>query len=208
MGKLTATVFLSLDGVMQAPGQPDEDRDGGFDLGGWQVPYADEDMGRFVAEWFARADAFLLGRKTYQIFADYWPHVTNPDNPVASRLNTLPKYVATRTLERADWQHTRLLTDNVAARVAEIRNRTERELQVHGSGDLLQMLMAHDLVDEYRLWIYPVVLGRGKRLFGEGVAPSSWRLTDTRTTSTGVAVHSYESADITVATGEFTLDQM
>ena len=201
MGTLTATTFLSLDGVMQAPGGPDEDREGGFDLGGWLAPYVDEDMNGRIAEWFARADAFLLGRRTYEIFAAYWPRVTDADDPVAGPLNTLPKYVASRTLDRAEWADTTLLADDLPARVAELKRRTAREVQVHGSGGLLRTLVAHDLVDEYRLWICPVLLGRGKRLFPEGTAPKALSLVDTATIGTGVVLHTYRPAG-QVHTGE------
>jgi dihydrofolate reductase len=187
--KLTVTTFLTLDGVMQGPGGPGED---GFDLGGWLVPYADEDMLRLVDNWFAVADAFLLGRRTYEIFADYWPKVTEKDDAVAAALNKLPKYVASRTLHRLEWRNSKLIQGDVADAVAKLKQQPGRELQVHGSGDLLQTLMRHDLVDEYRLWFYPVVLGRGKRLFREGSAQSALRLVDSKTTSTGVVIHSYQ----------------
>ncbi|MFB9836500.1 dihydrofolate reductase family protein [Actinoallomurus acaciae] len=203
--KLTVTTFLSLDGVMQGPGGPEEDPSDGFDLGGWLVPFADEDMGRHVVEWMATADALLLGRTTYEIFAAHWPRVTDEHDPVAAALNTLPKYVATRTLESAAWEGTTLLTGDVVEQVRELKSRPGRDLQVHGSAGLLQTLVAHDLVDEYRLFVYPVVLGRGKRLFGAGAVPATMRHVATRTTGAGVTVHTYERAGDPVF-GSFALD--
>jgi dihydrofolate reductase len=207
--KLTVTTFLSLDGVMQAPGGPEEDPSGGFDLGGWLVPFADEDMGRYVVEWFATADAFLLGRRTYEIFASHWPRVTDENDPVATSLNRLPKYVATRTLDKADWEATTLLKGEadggVVEEIRELKSRPGRDLQVHGSANLIQTLVANDLVDEYRLFVYPVVLGKGKRLFEPGSTPSTLRHVTTRTTTAGVTVHTYErGGDLTV--GSFALD--
>ena len=193
--KLTMTTFLSLDGVMQAPGGPDEDRSNRFDQGGWLVPYADEDMGTFVGEWFGAADAFLLGRKTYEIFAAYWPNVTDENDPVATRLNTLPKYVVSNSLNKVEWNNSTLIRgDHLAEEIANLKQRPGRELQVHGSGHLAHTLMAQGLIDEYRLWIYPVVLGNGTHLFREGATPAALRLVDTKTTSTGVVIHVYEPA--------------
>jgi dihydrofolate reductase len=204
--RLTATTFLTLDGVMQAPGGPDEDRSGGFERGGWSFPYADEDFGMLVTAWFAQADAFLLGRRTYEIFAAFWPLVTDAADPVASPLNALPKYVASRTLEEVTWQNTTLLEGDVAEEVAKLKEQPGRELQVHGSGDLLQTLMAHDLVDEHRLFVYPVVVGSGRRLFRDGAAPRSLTLVDTITTSTGVVVATYRRGGPLV-TGSFTIEE-
>jgi dihydrofolate reductase len=190
--KLTATTFVTLDGVMQAPGGPDEDRSGGFEHGGWSFIFADEDFGRLVAQRFELADAFLLGRRTYDIFAAYWPKVTDEDHPIASRLNALPKYVASRSARELDWPGARLLEGDVVAAVRELKDRPGRELQVHGSGDLLQTLMAADLVDEHRVYVYPVVVGSGRRLFEEGGPPRMLRHIETTTTAAGVIVSAYE----------------
>ena len=203
--RLTATTFLTLDGVMQAPGGPEEDPTDGFEHGGWSFPYPDDDFGRLVSGWFAEADAFLLGRRTYEIFAAFWPRVTEEADPVASRLNTLPKYVASRTLTSVSWRGAELLRGEAAEEVARLKERPGRELQVHGSGDLLQTLMAHDLVDEYRLFVYPVVLGSGRRLFREGTVPRSLKLVAATTTSTGVVVATYERGG-PVVTGSFTVE--
>ena len=204
--RLTATTFLTLDGVMQAPGGPDEDRGSGFEHGGWSFPYPDEDFGRLVSGWFAQADAFLLGRRTYEIFAAFWPLVTDAADPVASPLNALPKYVASRTLESVSWQGSTLLTGDVVEEVARLKTQPGRELQVHGSGELLQTLMAHDLVDEHRLFLYPVVVGSGQRLFREGAVPRSLKFVDTTTTSTGVVVATYQRGGPLV-TGSFTIEE-
>jgi dihydrofolate reductase len=192
--RLTVTTFVSLDGVMQGPGGPDEDRSGGFDRGGWLVPFADDDMGAAVDRWFSEADAFLLGRRTYEIFAGYWPLVTDPEHPVASRLNGLPKYVATRTLRTAEWAGTTLLEGDVVEEVRRLKDQPGRELQVHGSGDLLQTLTAHDLVDEHRLFVYPVVVGAGRRLFRDGAPPRTLELTEHQMTTAGVAILTYAPA--------------
>jgi dihydrofolate reductase len=205
-GKLTVTTFLSLDGVMQAPGAPDEDRSGNFRHGGWLVPYADADMERIVTDVFAKTDAFLLGRKTYEIFAAHWPRVTDPDDPVATALNRLPKYVVSRTLAKAEWHNSTVIRGDIAKQVAELKQRHGREILIQGSSELLQTLLANDLVDEYRLLLFPVVLGSGKRLFGSGTVPSALTLLDTRATSTGVVVNTYRPAG-KPSYGSFALDQ-
>ncbi|MEV0323837.1 dihydrofolate reductase family protein [Streptomyces sp. NPDC050658] len=193
--KLTLTEFQTLDGVIQAPGGPEEDGRGGFEHGGWSVPYDDEDFGRFINDVYDRTDAFLLGRRTYEIFASYWPKMTDPADPVASRLNTLPKYVATTTLTGADWANTHLIgRDDLAKDVARLKEQPGREIQMHGSAGLAKSLLAHDLIDTIHLLTYPVVLGTGVRLFGEGGLPTAFRNAGTSTTSTGVVISTYERA--------------
>ncbi len=206
MSKLIVTTFLSLDGVMQAPGAPEEDRSDGFDQGGWLVPYADEDMGRLVVDWITAADSFLLGRKTYEIFAAHWPRVHDADNPVAVALNGRPKYVVSKTLDRVEWNNSTLIKGDVVEEIARLKRRPGREIQVHGSSTLAQTLIKNDLIDEYRLWFYPVVLGSGKRLFGTGSVPTALRLVDTKTTSTGVVIHTYQRAG-EMKHGSFALDK-
>ncbi|MET9659704.1 dihydrofolate reductase family protein [Streptomyces sp. NPDC006510] len=206
MAKLTLTTFLSLDGVMQAPGGPDEDRSGGFEYGGWTVPFADEGMMQFINELFGRSAAFLLGRRTYDIFAAYWPKVTAPDHLVASRLNALPKYVVSTTLDSPMWHDTTVISTDVAEEIARLKERTEGgELQIHGSGALARSLMAHGLIDEYNLLVYPVVLGRGARLFPEGGQPTAFERTEARETPSGISIHTYRPAG-PARFGSFPLD--
>jgi dihydrofolate reductase len=202
--RLTLHAFLTLDGVMQAPGAPDEDPDGGFRYGGWSFPYADEDFGAAMAGWFASAGAFLLGRRTYEIFAGYWPTVADPADPIASRLNSLPKYVASTTLHSLDWAWSSILDGDIATAVATLKQQPGSELQVHGSCGLAQTLIEHDLVDEYRLLVYPVHLGSGKKLFGDGLKAASLRLTSIRTTAKGgVIIATYQPGG-PVRQGSFT----
>lgn len=206
MGTLTIATFMTLDGVMQAPGGPDEDRDGGFEHGGWSFPYFSDDKGDVISESFSRADCFLLGRRTYEIFAASWPSYPDMDDPVASRLNTLPKYVVSTTLETADWQPTTIIRGDIRAEVSKLKDRYDAEIQVHGSAGLAQTLHALGLVDEYRVFIEPVVLGAGKRLFESGAAPASLRLVDTKRLSKGSVLAIYQPAG-RPSYGEFQMEE-
>jgi dihydrofolate reductase len=203
--KLALHTFLTLDGVLQAPGGSDEDVEGAFEYGGWSYPFSDEDFGAAVTNWFANADAFLLGRKTYQIFAGYWPQVTDPQNPVASKLNALPKYVASKTLNSAEWTNSTIITD-VVSEVTKLKEQPGNEIQVHGSGALAATLIDNDLVDEYRLLTFPVHLGQGKKLFREGGRAASLRLVSSSTTIAGVVISTYVP-DGDVRTGTFTVEE-
>lgn len=192
--RLTVTTFITLDGVYQAPGGPGEDDSGGFRHGGWSFPYADEDFGAAMTEWFTKADAFLLGRKTYDIFAGHWPKVTDPADPIASRLNALPKYVVSASQRPLGWQNSHLVTGDVPAEITRLKHLPGNELQVHGSGNLVHTLIRHGLADEYRLLVYPVLLGSGKRLFPDGDIGTALRLTGSKATGMGVQILTYVPA--------------
>lgn len=194
MRKLVVGALVTLDGVMQAPGGPDEDRDGGFQHGGWLVPYFDEKFLGIMTEWTKRAGAFLLGRKTYEIFAASWPKSTDPADEIATALNTRPKFVASRKLCKVNWNNSHLLQNDVAEEVAKLKEQEGGEIHVHGSSNLLQTLLKRDLIDTLRIWKFPVVIGTGKRLFGEGTIPRAFRLADTQLTATGAVLHVYERA--------------
>jgi dihydrofolate reductase len=190
MRTLMVTAFVSLDGVMQAPGGPDEDRDGGFAHGGWAAPHIDQPVLERMTEVVGRAGALLLGRRTYQDFAATWP-LAAADDPIGSRMNALPKYVASRTLDAVPWQNSTLLTGDVPAAVAGLKAGEGGEIQVHGSAGLIQTLVEHDLVDEFHLVVVPVLVGSGKRLFGAGTGPAGLRLVDTTTTGSGAVLSTY-----------------
>jgi dihydrofolate reductase len=192
MRKVIVNEFLTLDGVMQAPGDPDEDRSGGFEHGGWQRPYFDDDFAKVAFEGMAETDGYLFGRRTYEIMAAYWP--SQPDDvPFAASLNNLPKYVASTTLsEPLEWRNSTLLQGDVAKAVAELKEQPGKNLVVLGSGELVQTLMENDLVDEYGLMINPIVLGSGKRLFREGAKRPPLRLVRSMSSSTGVLIATYE----------------
>jgi dihydrofolate reductase len=187
--KLTATMMLTVDGVYQGPGGPDEDRRGGFERGGWTAPFADPEMGDFLTSMFGRADALLLGRKTWEIWEPYWPH--HDDNPFGHAINELPKYVPSSTLRDPTWQNTHVIGDDVEAAIRELKAKPGSELQLHGSGELLRWLLERDLVDELNLRIYPVVVGDGLRLFPEHGQTHTLKLVDSRSTSTGVMIQTY-----------------
>ena len=196
---LAVNTFMSLDGVMQSPGGPDEDPTGGFTHGGWGVSYFDDDMMGRMAD----ADPYdlLLGRGTYEIFAAHWPY---SEGPIADRLNAARKHVASTTLERADWSNSTLIDGDVAAYVTDLKETPGPEVQVHGSPGLIQTLLRHDLVDEYRMWIFPLVLATGKRFFGDGTLPVGLRLIGSETTGTGVTINTYARAgDIEAGSFEF-----
>ncbi|SFA74561.1 Dihydrofolate reductase [Amycolatopsis marina] len=190
MRKLTVTIFVSLDGVMQAPGGSDEDRDGGFEHGGWAVPHFDGQLLRRMAETAARADALLLGRRTYEIFAASWP-LADADDPIGAKWNSVRKYVASRSLETVSWQNSTLLTGAVAEAVGRLKQGDGGEIQVHGSGGLVQTLVEHDLVDEFQLLVFPVLVGSGKRLFAEGTIPAGLKLVEINSSGTGVLISRY-----------------
>jgi dihydrofolate reductase len=189
--QLIVTTFLSVDGVYQGPGGPDEDRSGGFDRGGWLVPHFDEATGKFMDEVFQDVDAFLLGRRTYEIFAASWPNSTDPNDPVAKALNTLPKYVASSTLHDPQWANSTVLDGDLASAVQGLKERDGRELQVHGSGKLVQFLLANDLVDRLNLLVFPVIVGYGRRLFPDSGIATGLALDKSRTTPSGVAISVY-----------------
>jgi dihydrofolate reductase len=192
MRKLVVNTFLTLDGVMQAPGGPEEDPTGGFAHGGWSANHWDDDMVQRMSESMSKPFDLLLGRKTYEIFAAHWPYVT--DDPMADMLNSARKYVASTTLDKVEWSNSTLIGGDVAKGVAALKDESGPEIQVHGSGQLIQTLLKHDLVDEYRLWFFPVLLGEGKRLFADGTIPVGLKLGEATTTGTGVVIATYERA--------------
>lgn len=191
MPKVVVGTFLTLDGVMQAPGDPQEDTEGGFTHGGWQMPYFDEDSGKIMNESISQTEALLLGRKTYQIFGAYWPSAP-ADDPFAQKFNSIPKYVVSTTLDKAEWNNSTLIRKNIPEEVAKLKQQPGSGIiSVTGSGKLAQTLMKDNLVDEYVLWINPTVLGSGKRLFENGVIPNNLKLVDSKTTGSGVLVLTY-----------------
>ncbi len=202
MRKIIANTFVTLDGVMQAPGGPEEDPTGGFRHGGWSVGYWDGMMAKTMGELIAEPFDLLLGRKTYEIFAAHWPYVKNdPDKlnaMAADRLNGARKYVVSRTLQEAGWANSTLVRGDVVKEIVKLKREDGPGIQIHGSGNLIQTLLKHDLIDEFRVWIFPLTLGGGKRLFGDGTMSAGLKLKDCKVSTTGVIIATYErSGDVT-----------
>jgi dihydrofolate reductase len=204
MRRIVVATFTSLDGVMQAPGGPPEDPTGGFTFGGWTAPYFDQALGASLGEIFGRPFDLLLGRKTYDIFAAHWPYVTDPNDPIAAVFNQVTKYVASRSNKKLTWRGSQLLGEDVVASLKKLKSEDGPDLLVQGSSDLLQTLWKNGLVDEFSVLIFPVVLGKGKRLFGGGAIPAGLRLVKSQSYPTGVIVANYKP-DGEVKTGDFQL---
>lgn len=210
MRKIVANTFMTLDGVMQAPGGPEEDPTGGFKHGGWSVNYWDEMMAKTIMdEVMAKPFDLLLGRKTYEIFAAHWPFVkTDPDKlnqMAADKLNNARKYVVSRTLAKADWENSKLISSDVVKEIIELKTKNGPEIQVHGSSNLIQTLLKHDLIDKFRVWTFPLTIGGGKHLFGEGTIPAGFKLLDCKTSTTGVVIAAYERSG-KIKTGSLALE--
>ena len=201
MRKLIASTFTSLDGVMQAPGGPEEDQTNNFTLGGWSFAFWDDDaMDLSAAGFDGKNRELVLGRKTYEIFAGYWPHQPD-DNPIARTFNATKKHVASRTLKSLQWNNSSVLGGDVVSAITALKRQPGQDLQIIGSGNLIQTLQAASLIDEYNTWTYPVVLGRGKRLFENGARPGALRLVASRVAKTGVVMSTYVPAgDILLGT--------
>jgi len=203
MRKLIVQTFLTLDGVMQAPGGPEEDDSGGFTYGGWSVNYWDEQMGEVMGEATSKPFAMVLGRKTYDIMAAHWPHASEEEG--APVFNEATKYVVSRSQPTLEWSNSVLIEGDAAEGLAALKADDGPELQVHGSGNLIQTVLRNDLVDEFRLWVFPLVIGSGKRLFGEGTIPAGLELVDSQISTTGVMMGTYRPAG-EIVTGSFALD--
>ena len=205
MRKLIVLSFISLDGVMQAPGGPEEDPTGGFKHGGWVFGYFDDFLLKVMVKQMSTAFDLLLGRKTYEIFAAHWPYVNTSEDPFAARINNAKKYVASKTLTKLDWNNSELIKGDVWNEIKKIKEQDGPEIQVHGSGNLIQMLLKHDLVDELWLKVFPITLGAGKRVFAEGTFPAGFKLLESEISPSGVIIASYERAG-EVKTGSFGLE--
>jgi dihydrofolate reductase len=204
MREVLAATFVSLDGVMQAPGGPEEDTSGGFKYGGWTFHHWDEPMGEVMDKVFGAPFDLLLGRKTYDIFAAHWPYIEG--DPIAEKFNAVTKYVATTSAEPLTWKSSVALRGDVAAEVARLKQQDGPTLLIQGSSELIQTLLANDLIDEFLLLIFPVVLGRGKKLFGNGAIPVGLKLVESKASTTGVTMNTYVRSG-EVSTGSFALDK-
>jgi dihydrofolate reductase len=200
MRKLLVTTFLTLDGVMQAPGGPGEDDSGGFAYGGWSVNYWDDMMGQVMAEAVSRPFAMVLGRRTYDVMAAHWP--TAPEEEGGKVFNEATKYVASRGRPNLEWSNSVLIEGDAADRLAALKQEDGPELQVHGSANLIQSLLRKNIIDEFRLWVFPVVVGKGKPLFGDGTMPAAFKLVDSTASTTGVMIGTYQQAG-EIRTGSF-----
>ncbi|MER8911253.1 dihydrofolate reductase family protein [Mesorhizobium sp. M0854] len=204
MRKIIAATFVSLDGVMQAPGGPQEDPVGGFEFGGWTFHYWDDVMGAEMGETFSKPFALLLGRRTYDIFAAHWPYQKN--DPIADSFNAVTKYVATHRPDSLSWQNSQPLGSDVVATLRRMKQEDGPDLLIQGSSELIQTLLANDLIDEISLLIFPLVLGKGKKLFGSGTIPAAFKLTRSQASTTGVLMASYERSG-EIKTGSFATEQ-
>lgn len=202
MRKLVVLTFMTMDGVMQAPGGPTEDPSGGFTHGGWSVPYFDEFMGKVMGEQMGQPFDLVLGRKTYDIFASYWPHQDVEKDPGAAALNKATKYVASRSRSKLDWQKSIVLKEDAAAQIRKLKAENGPELQVHGSSNFIQTLLREDLVDELWLKVFPLTVGKGKRLFADGTMPAAFTLNESQVSPKGVIVASYKRGG-EITTGSF-----
>jgi dihydrofolate reductase len=205
MKKLIVLSFITLDGVMQAPGGPEEDPTGDFSYGGWIVPYVDDFLGNVIVQQLSGPFDLLLGRKTYEIFAAHWPYQNTEIDPIAAAFGRAKKYVVSNTLLRLDWSPSMLIQGDVVEKITKLKTQDGPDLQVYGSGKLIQKLLTHDLVDELWLKIFPITLGKGKRLFAEGTAPSAFALLESKTSPSGVIIATYARAGA-VKTGSFAME--
>jgi dihydrofolate reductase len=201
MRKIVVLSFVTLDGIMQAPGGPEEDPTGGFGYGGWMAGYFDDFLSKVMGEQTSKPFDLLLGRKTYEIFAAHWPYAKD-DDPFAAKLNNAKKYVASKTLGKLEWNNSILLKGDIVQEIRKLKEQDGPNLQVHGSGNLIQTLLKHDLVDELWLKIAPITAGRGKRLFAEGTIPAGFKLIDNKASTTGVIIATYEREG-EIKTGSF-----
>lgn len=205
MRRIISGTFLSLDGVMQAPGGPDEDLESGFQFGGWAFHYFDEESGAALDEVLEKPFDLLLGRKTYDIFAGYWPRVSD-DNPIAKRFNAVTKYVATRGGRPLEWNNSQSLGDDIVASLRGLKKSDGPDLLIQGSGDMIQTLLRHSLIDEFTVFIFPLILGKGKRLFAEGAIPAGLKLVESRSFPKGGIMARYQPAG-EIKTGSFALEE-